>query len=122
MVNSVLVFIGGGLGSLLRYGISRLFVTSCSFFNSVFLVNIFGSLLIGVVFSVLAGRLENQYTNNVYIFLTAGFLGGFTTFSAFSLDFLNLINQNQTMQALLYVFATLFFSLLSVFIGFLIFK
>jgi CrcB protein len=122
VVNSVLVFIGGGLGSLLRYGISRLFVTSCSFFNSVFLVNIFGSLLIGVVFSVLAGRLENQYTNNVYIFLTAGFLGGFTTFSAFSLDFLNLINQNQTMQALLYVFATLFFSLLSVFIGFLIFK
>ena len=73
-------------------------------------VNLVGSFAIGVLF-VLIPREGWQ------LFLMTGLLGGFTTFSAFSLDTLKLIQQGQTLQAALYVLASVALSLIAVALG-----
>lgn len=80
------VFLGGGLGSVLRYGVQMMMhhrIEPYSFPWATMTVNIVGSMLIGV-FYALSTRLDmNEETK---LFLTAGLCGGFTTFSTFSND------------------------------------
>lgn len=121
MLNIIVVFIGGGLGSIFRYLISKQFEISTSFFTPVMLVNIIGSLLIGIIFALL-GKNAGDGSQNIYLFLTTGFLGGFTTFSAFSLDFLNFINNNQVAYGIIYLLFSVILSFIAVFAGYLIFR
>lgn len=99
------VFIGGGLGSVCRWLI-------CSKINThwgTMLVNILGAFLIGCAYTWFANRLTDN--TNLKLFVMAGMLGGFTTFSTYLLNFATLINSNNTAEAFAYL-------LLSVVIGF----
>jgi len=102
-----LVALGGALGSVLRY----LFVSAIGAPWGTLAVNVIGSFAIGVIFVLLAPRGGWQP------FLMTGVLGGFTTFSAFSLDTLKLIQSGQTIQAAAYVLGSVLLSLTFVALG-----
>lgn len=109
-MNFAYVLIGGGLGSLIRYMV-QLAVgkgDGHSFPWSTFLVNITGCCLIGV-FSAFA--LKYKWGEGAGLFVMTGVLGGFTTFSSFSVDFVELAKNNHFGMALLYVGLTNFVGL-----------
>ena len=85
MKQLLLVFLGGGLGSVLRYIIGKFLNNSENGIPyGTFLANILGSLLIGIVLG-LAAKHENL-TQNQTLFLATGFCGGFATFSTFAYE------------------------------------
>lgn len=92
----LLVGIGGFLGAVSRYGISEM-LASDKFPYATLLVNVAGSFVLGyLIFSqVLAG----DYSDEWRLFLGAGFLGAFTTMSAFSVDTMNLMENNEALRA-----------------------
>ena len=101
------VAIGGAIGSVLRY----LMVVGIGTPVATLAVNVVGSFAMGVLFITLASR------TSLSPFLMTGVLGGFTTFSAFSLDALKLWESGQAMQAGLYVLASVILSLVAVALG-----
>lgn len=113
----VSIFAGGGLGSVSRHyamiGVSKM--TGADFFYGTLAVNVIGSFVIGALMEALALRINAPV--EMRAFLVTGFLGGFTTFSAFSLDFYKLMQAGQPVTAALYAAASVFFSLLAVFAG-----
>ena len=112
----LLVFIGGGLGSVARHGVNRagLALLGPGFPWWTFAVNVLGSFLIGLL-AGLFGALETGH--NARLFLITGFLGGFTTFSAFSLDALTLWERGALLQSGLYILGTVILSLIAAAIG-----
>ncbi|MFO1130792.1 MAG: fluoride efflux transporter CrcB [Hyphomicrobiales bacterium] len=111
------VALGGALGSAARYGVN---VWSGRMFGSEFpwqtlIVNILGCFIMGVLTEMMALKLNvGQETR---AFLTTGILGGFTTFSAFSLDFAYLVERKQVAAAGGYALASVVISLIAVFAG-----
>jgi CrcB protein len=101
------VALGGAIGSSLRY----LMVAGLAAPWATALVNIAGSFVIGFLFIALAQR------TSVSPFLISGVLGGFTTFSAFSLDTLKLWESGQSVMAFSYVAVSVVFSLVAVALG-----
>jgi CrcB protein len=111
------IAIGGGLGSLARHFMS---VAAQAAFGSAFpwgilAVNVLGGLLMGVIVEL--GALRFSLTPEGRAFLTTGILGGFTTFSAFSLDTALLIQRGDWSGAALYVTASVALSIAALFIG-----
>lgn len=102
-----LIAVGGAFGSVLRYLLLGLVAAPLG----TVLVNVLGSLAIGVLFVVLAPR------DGWQPFLVTGVLGGFTTFSAFSLDTLKLIEAGAVVQAITYVIGSVLLSLAAVAVG-----
>jgi fluoride exporter len=102
-----LIALGGALGSMLRY----LMVAAIGAPGGTLVVNVLGSFAIGILFIALDARTGWQF------FLMTGLLGGFTTFSAFSLDTLKLIEAGQHVQALGYVLGSVTLSLVAVVLG-----
>lgn len=85
MKNLILVFLGGGTGSILRYLVVKYLNDAPTGFPlGTFTVNVLGSLLIGVILG-LASK-SQIFSQHQVIFLATGFCGGFTTFSAFSFE------------------------------------
>ena len=123
-MNAILVFLGAGFGGLLRYYVSVLLEFTKKSFGSfplsTFTVNIIGSLIIGILFSFVSKSNANN-TLITFLFIT-GFLGGFTTFSSFSLDFIKLFQRGEIILAFIYVFASLSISFLFTFLGYSLFK
>jgi CrcB protein len=112
----LLVFLGGGLGAMARHGANRagLAALGPGFPWWTLAVNVAGSLAIGL----LAGMFGAYETgHNARLFLITGFLGGFTTFSAFSLDALTLWERGEPMQAGLYVLGSVILSLIAAALG-----
>ena len=108
MSHALAVFLGGGLGAVLRYGIGK---WTLAWFGSGFpvgtlAVNIVGSLAIGLAIGALDG-----VGQSARLFFVTGLLGGFTTFSAFSLDTLTLWQRGEAGTALAYVAASILLSL-----------
>ena len=101
------VAIGGAIGSVLRY----LLVGGIGAPVGTLVVNVLGGFVMGVLFILLANR------TSLSPLLMTGVLGGFTTFSAFSLDALKLWEGGQTLQALMYVLASVILSLVAVALG-----
>jgi CrcB protein len=101
------VALGGAIGSVVRY----LTVTMVGAPFGTALVNVVGSFAMGALFVTLTAR------TNLPPLLMTGVLGGFTTFSAFSLDALKLWQSGQTVQAALYIGASVGLSLLAVALG-----
>lgn len=99
----LLVFLGGGLGASLRHAVNvlcaRLFGTHFPF--GTFLINITGSLVMGLIAGYLAFR--GQAAQPLRLFVMTGILGGYTTFSAFSLDAALLYERGEIGLAILYV-------------------
>ena len=112
----LIVFLGGGLGSVLRYLLSDSIVRGLTLkpFWATLVVNIIGCFLIGV-----ASGLIRQDSFAKYLFIT-GFCGGFTTFSTFSVENVHLWQQGQYFQLLLYILLSLFVGFLAVIAGKLI--
>ena len=113
------VAIGGAIGSLLRYHLSTLnFLSNSVFPASTFLVNVIGSFAIGVLFFLL----KDSNNDHLKSFLMIGFLGGFTTFSAFTIDVLDLFQNDQYLISVIYICGSVIVSLLAVYLGFWITK
>lgn len=106
----LLVFIGGGLGTVLRFLLNTLInVSSLPQFSTLF-INVLGSFLFGIIYSIVS---ENSL---VSIFLLTGILGGFTTYSQFTFDLIELNTQSQ-LSTLGYFFSTVLFSIFGALIG-----
>lgn len=120
--NLILVAIGGASGSVLRYLIHWIVSKrSVSFFPyQTFIVNIVGCLLIGLLVGYLS-RTQGE-NETLKLLLITGFCGGFTTFSAFGLENVNMI-QNQNYQlAIIYTSLSLILGILAVSLGIFISK
>ena len=100
----LLVAVGGALGSVARYGTGVLVGTVWrqSFPLGTMLINIVGSLAMGLLVGYLA-RTTPAWQNDARLFVAVGVLGGFTTFSSFSLGTISMIERGETAQAILYV-------------------
>ena len=100
----LLVAVGGALGSVARYGTGVLVGTVWrqSFPLGTMLINIVGSLAMGLLVGYLA-RTTPAWQNDARLFVAVGVLGGFTTFSSFSLDTISMIERGETGPAILYV-------------------
>lgn len=114
----VIVFLGGGLGSALRLGVNQLAVRlfGINFPFGTLTVNIVGSLLIGLIAGYFA-HMSEASSQEWRLFLTTGILGGFTTFSAFSLDVALLWERSEFGLAVFYVLASVGISLVAMFAG-----
>lgn len=114
------VLIGGAIGSLLRFlfatGVNALLPKNFPW--GIFFVNVLGSFIIGLLAGLLVGRFELTAFWRAGIFI--GLLGGFTTFSSFSLDTISLIQANLIGVAATNVIASLVFSLLATALGLLL--
>lgn len=117
--NILLVGLGGAAGSMLRYAFSVWFKHT-NFPLATFLVNIVGSFVIGLVFAY-ALRSES-FAINWRLFLAAGICGGFTTFSALSLESLLLLQQQRMGMFFLYIFGTLLLGLVAAWLGYSLMK
>jgi fluoride exporter len=116
-MNYLLVFIGGGLGSTLRHVVNivcpRLF--GANFPYHTFIINITGSTVMGLIAGYLA--FKGGASQSWRLFLMTGILGGYTTFSAFSLDAAVLYERGEIALALLYVLGSVVLSILGLFAG-----
>ena len=113
----VLVFLGGGLGAVSRHlsGMAVTRVAGTGFPWGTMLVNIVGSLAMGLLIAWLARRSSGDA--DLRLLLATGFLGGFTTFSAFSLDAVSLYERGALTAAAAYVIASVTVSILALFGG-----
>ena len=118
----LLVFLGAGVGGAARHAVNlaadRLFGTGFPF--GTMIVNVLGSFLIGVVAGYFAFRTGTS--QHLRLFLATGVLGGFTTFSAFSLDTAVLIERHAYWTAASYVLASVVLGLLGLFLGLMLFR
>lgn len=117
--DAILVFIGGGAGSVLRWltGLAALRLMGPQFPFGTMAVNIIGCFVMGVFFRVLPSL--DVGTHSVRLLLMTGLLGGYTTFSAFALDGAQLWMREQGALALVYIGASVLISLLGVALGLL---
>lgn len=113
----LLVVVGGGIGAGLRHlvNVAGLRIAGPGFPWHTLVINIVGCFAMGVFIEVLARRFNAS--NEIRLFVATGILGGFTTFSAFSLDFAVLWERGATLPALSYLLASVLGSLLAVFLG-----
>ena len=117
--NFLLVGLGGAFGSMLRYAFSYWF-KSTSFPFGTFLVNFIGCFIIGAVFGY-ALRAED-FSGGWRLFLATGICGGFTTYSAFSVEMLTMLQQNRYGLFAAYLLATVILCLLATWLGYILLK
>ena len=121
MINLILVATGGATGAILRYILTNLSKT-------VFMSSLYGTLTVNIIGCFLIGYLitsdfsKNINDNFVKFFLIIGLLGSFTTFSAFSLEVVDLIISKKNLIALLYISISIFVCILFAYLGMLINK
>lgn len=117
IMNYLLVFLGGGCGSMIRYWVNvlcgRLFGTDFPY--GIMLINITGSTVMGLIAGYLA--FKGEASQPWRIFIMTGILGGYTTFSAFSLDAAVLYERGEVGLAALYVVGSVALAILGLFAG-----
>lgn len=116
MKQVLLIFLGGGMGSVLRYLISsHLNSSENQLYLGTFLVNIIGCLLLGLV---LGFSMKNSWmSSETTMLLGVGFCGGFTTFSTFSVEIHALLRVGNFSMFFLYVAGSILVGVLSVLLG-----
>ncbi|MGV2050848.1 fluoride efflux transporter CrcB [Agrobacterium salinitolerans] len=117
MINIALVAAGGAIGSVFRYlvGVLCMRLAGPNFPWGTLAVNVAGSFLIGLLVELVARRLNASM--EMRLFLVTGVLGGFTTFSSFSLDAVSLFERGTLGLSAVYVLASLVVSIAAVFAG-----
>ena len=119
MIATLLVFLGGGIGAAARHGVNvgaaRLLGTAFPW--GTLAVNVVGSLAMGLIAAWFAFRVDAGLTQHTRLFLTTGVLGGFTTFSAFSLDTAVLWERGTVGIAAAYVAGSVVLSILALVAG-----
>lgn len=119
MKNFLLVFLGGGLGSGLRYLVTAVMNQYSKFLPfGTFAVNMLGCILIGLILGY--AQKENTLTSNQTLLLATGFCGGFTTFSAFANENLELIKNGDIFTFTIYTSGSILIGILAVFFGYLL--
>lgn len=115
MIAWLAVAAGGAIGALLRYGVSGLVGVTQVFPWATLTINIAGSFAIGLVWGAFGSSEWFQQWGRAL--LVVGLLGGFTTFSAFSLETLNLLQNNRPLLALVYAGASVLVCVSAVYVG-----
>ena len=119
MIQTLLVFLGGGIGAAGRHGVNiaaaRLF--GIGFPWGTLIVNVLGSFAMGLLAAWFAFRAGAGLSQHARLFLTTGILGGFTTFSAFSLDAALLWERGAIVAAASYVIVSVMLSIAGLFAG-----
>lgn len=117
LIHVAIVAAGGALGAAGRHltNVAAMRIFGGGFPWGTMTVNIVGSLAMGLAIGWLARRSDGDVT--LGLFMTTGILGGFTTFSAFSLDALSLWQRGDVLLAFAYVAGSVLLSLLAVFAG-----
>jgi CrcB protein len=120
MAQTLIVFLGGGIGSALRFAVgtyvARLY--GGLFPLGTFLINVTGSFLIGVLMAFFVSRPE--VNPNWRFFLVTGIMGGYTTFSSFEWETLGAVRGGAPLTALFYVMASVVLGFAAVWLGFLL--
>ena len=117
-MNYLLVFLGGGLGSLLRYLTNLFCEKNISIFYpwATFFVNVAGSVFLGFCLGLFTHKFNNVDTSTK-LFFTVGIAGGFTTFSTFCNESANFIKGDYSHIALLYIVLSVILGVLGIFAG-----
>lgn len=113
--NVLLAGLGGAIGTMMRFGTYLLFKNQ-HFPYATLLINFAGSLIIGIVFGLCLKDI--QFENNWKIFLATGICGGFTTFSAFSLENFQLLQQGKYFLALVYIISSIIIGIMAAWAGY----
>lgn len=108
----ILVGIGGAFGSLARFGLEKVISkrANTTYPIATFIINVSGALTLGFVSSLGLG-------NNIYILLADGFLGAYTTFSTFMYEGLNLFQQNEKLNAFVFLLGSLLLGIIGFVLG-----
>ena len=116
MFNLFLVIVGGGIGAGIRHltNIGALRLVGPSYPWGTMAINIIGSFAMGLF---IASMMRRGGSNEVRLFVATGILGGFTTFSAVSLDFATLWERGATLPALAYALASVIGAIIALFLG-----
>ncbi|WP_299336062.1 fluoride efflux transporter CrcB [uncultured Psychroserpens sp.] len=121
MKQLLLVFVGGGFGSVLRYIIGKLLNNAENGIPyGTFAANIIGSLLIGIILGIAAKN--DTLTSNQTLFLATGFCGGFTTFSTFAYENHVMLKSGDFTSFAIYTIASFIVGFLAVFFGMYLIK
>ena len=118
----LLVGLGGGAGSILRYLVSFLTnkYNSLSFPLATFIVNISGCLIIGLLVGL--SLKHTEVSPNLKLLLMTGFCGGYTTFSAFSLENMQLLQQGNYGIMITYTLTSILLGVAAVYLGYILVK
>ena len=115
MINFIAVGIGGLIGSVLRYSVTLIPISTGLFPLKTFVVNFIGSFVIGCVGQYMA--IQPEMPRHWILFVQVGVCGGFTTFSTFSLEAYDMLNQNQYGMVAIYMAASVALCIFAVFLG-----
>lgn len=108
------IFIGGGLGSICRFGISKAFVSHGSFYTyGTIIANVLATLILGLFVYIFKEKLQHEHP--LQLMITVGFCGGFSTFSTFSLETFKYLEKGMLGWAIINVLVSIFGCLLVLF-------
>ena len=115
----LIVFLGGGIGAAVRHGVNTALgrLSGHDFPLGIMAINISGSLLMGLAAGYFAFRASGEWSQSARLFVSTGILGGYTTFSAFSLDAMLLYERGEFGMAIVYVVGSVILSLLGLAFG-----
>ncbi len=117
----IAVFIGGGIGSILRFLLNKIeIVSENNYPYSTFISNVVGCFILGLVLGYFIKNGSNNST--LFVFLTVGLCGGFTTFSTFSNENLQLIQNGHILSFLIYTLLSLILGIMFVYFGTIFYK
>lgn len=122
MLNYLIVILGAGAGGAFRFWLSNYVYKflPVTFPYGTLAVNTLGSFILGIIIFYFDG--QKFITPNIRLLLTVGFCGGFTTFSTFSLETINLLKESQVLFALINILANVILSLGAVYIAYILSK
>ena len=120
--NLLLVGVGGGVGSILRYLCQKWVNESYqhSFPLATFSINLLGCFLIGIFYAL--GEKTNVFTPQIRLLLITGLCGGFTTFSTYAFENITLLRTGDVVYFLLYALGSVALGLIAVYLGSLLIK